>query len=119
MTDRKEVALHRRYGGGARREASERVTITRPELPEVEGWTLNVSRGGLRVVVEDLLQVGEMVEVRIGSDEATPTRPARIAWLKEAADGQIVGLQLLDTVGSIPPPDEPPADDLPDAGPIA
>ncbi len=71
---------------------------------EVEGWTLNVSRGGLRIVVERSLRVEDLVEVVIG-DPASPPRPGRIAWAKAAPDGQILGLQFLDTTGSIPPDD--------------
>lgn len=70
----------------------------------LEGWTLNVSRGGLRVVVERPLRVQDLVDVVIG-DPASPPRPGRVAWIKAAPDGQILGIQFLDTSGSIPPDD--------------
>ncbi len=79
--------------------------LIRRSEAQIEGWTLNVSRGGLRVVVEDPLRVGELVDVLIGSDDVPP-RPARVVWVKDAADGQICGIQLLDTSGSIPPLDD-------------
>lgn len=83
------------------------MSLRRPDGRLLEGWTLNVSRGGLRVVIEEPLRVGDLVEVAIGTGEAPP-RPGRIAWIKAAPDGQIAGLQFLDTPGSIPPVDDAP-----------
>jgi hypothetical protein len=75
----------------------------------LDGWTLNVSRGGLRVVVEDKVQVGDEFEVRVGADEEGSRRPGRVVWVRDAADGQIVGLKYLDS-GELPPgPSNPPA----------
>jgi len=91
----------RRHEGGARKEASERVVI-RANACETSGWTLNVSRGGLRAVVEDHLDPNTEYEVSVGSGTA---RRARIAWSRQEADGQIVGLRFLDVEGSIPPED--------------
>jgi len=109
VTESDRPVAQRRYAGGARRQASDRVLMRRGDS-EVEGWTLNVSRGGLRVVVEESLRVGESMEVVIGSDPDAAPRPARVVWVKEAADGQICGIQLLDTTGSVPPPDDFPPD---------
>ena len=109
VTERDRPVAQRRYSGGARREASDRVLLRRADS-DVEGWTLNVSRGGLRVVVEESFRVGESMEVIIGSDLDAAPRPARVVWVKEAADGQICGIQLLDTNGSVPPPDDFPSD---------
>jgi hypothetical protein len=93
----------RRRSGGARREASDRVRFT-SQGKEVEGWTLNVSRGGVRVVVEEPLELGGDYEVSIGEDDHV-TRPCRIVWVQDEADGQIVGVQFLDTTtGTVPPP---------------
>ncbi|MEZ4374222.1 MAG: PilZ domain-containing protein [Polyangiaceae bacterium] len=96
----------RRSSGGARREASERVLLRRGN-EEITGWTLNVSRGGVRIIVEDPLTEGDEVEVQVG-DEGEPSHPARVVWIKEQADGQIVGVQYLDVEGSIPPSQPPP-----------
>lgn len=93
----------RRRAGGARREASDRVRF-KSEGSEVEGWTLNVSRGGVRVVVEEPLVLGGEYELSIGEDDGV-TRPCRIVWVQDEADGQIVGVQFLDTsTGTVPPP---------------
>ena len=67
---------------------------------ETEAWTLNVSRGGLRVVLERPVNVGFDYRVAIGdSDE----RLARVVWVRDEADGQIAGLQFLDGADSLPP----------------
>lgn len=92
----------RRIAGGARREATERVCLKTPGF-ETNGWTLNISRGGLRAIVEDRLTMGIDYEILVG-DAATPRRAA-LVWSQEQADGQIVGLKYLDVEGSLPPPD--------------
>jgi hypothetical protein len=92
----------RRQAGGARREASERVQIRAPGF-ESSGWTLNVSRGGLRAVFEDALDPEREYEVCVGDEAA---RKARVAWSRAEADGQIVGLRFLDVDGSVPPEDD-------------
>lgn len=96
----------RRSSGGARREASERVLLRRGG-EEITGWTLNVSRGGVRIIVEDPLSEGDELDVQVG-DDSEPVHPARVVWIKEQADGQIVGVQFLDVEGSIPPSQPPP-----------
>jgi hypothetical protein len=74
--------------------------------PEIEAWTLNVSRGGLRVVVEDEVHAGGKYMVAVG--EASP-RPAIVVWTREEADGQIAGLKFEDVEGAeVPPSSFPP-----------
>ena len=69
---------------------------------------MNVSRGGLRVVVEeDSVTVGSEYQVSIGETEA---RPVRVVWIREEADGQIAGMQFLDVEG-----DEVPSSTFPAA----
>lgn len=70
---------------------------------ETTGWTLNVSRGGLRAIVEEPLADEREYEVAVGDANA---RRARIAWSRAEADGQIVGLRFLDVEGSVPPEEE-------------
>jgi hypothetical protein len=74
--------------------------VIRAQALETTGWTLNVSRGGLRAVVEDPLDPSTEYEVFVGD---APGRRARIAWARVEADGQIVGLTFLDVEGSVPP----------------
>ncbi len=89
----------RRILGGARREASERVVL-KAESIEVEGWTLNISQGGVRIVVEQELNVAETYQVVIGDKSA---RPARVVWVREEVDGRIAGLEYLDVEEGIAP----------------
>ena len=92
----------RRIAGGARREATERVSLKAPGF-ETTGWTLNISRGGLRAIVEERLAMGIDYEILVG--DAPTARRATLVWSQEQADGQIVGLKYLDIEGSLPPPD--------------
>lgn len=99
----------RRNLGGARREASERVVLSlrgTRGATELSAWTLNVSRGGLRVVLEDPVHVGGVYSVTVG--DAAP-RPAKVIWVREEADGQIAGLMFEDIEGGeVPPSTFPP-----------
>lgn len=99
-----EVPVRRR-SGGSRRPASDRVTLKRGEQ-ELIGWTLNLSRGGIRIVVEDPIELDVEYSVVLGDDEQNQ-RPVRVAWIQEEAGGQIAGLQFLDVEGTIPPQDPP------------
>jgi hypothetical protein len=112
-----EVRAPRRHAGGARREASERVVV-RASSPstgafETHGWTLNVSRGGIRAIVEDPLVQGMEYQLLVGGggsadgdEETAVVRRATVVWLQDEADGQIVGLKYLDVEdGSDPPKD--------------
>jgi hypothetical protein len=93
--------------GGSRREATERVRLRRGSF-QTNGWTLNISRGGARLVLEEAVELGEQYEAELGLD--TEPRPVRIVWTQDEADGQIVGVQFLDDAGSVPPPSVTPKD---------
>lgn len=77
--------------------------MIRREGFESSGWTLNISRGGLRAVFEDALDPELEYEVMVGEE---PFRKVCLAWARAEADGQIVGLRFLDVEGSIPPEEE-------------
>jgi hypothetical protein len=89
-----EIHAQRRAAGGARREATERVTLRGPEF-ETHGWTLNVSRGGMRAIVEEPVESGVEYWLVVGTTEAT-ARKVAIVWVQDESDGQIVGLRFLD-----------------------
>lgn len=73
---------------------------------ETNGWTLNVSRGGIRAVVEDPLLQGIEYQLIVGDEETSAARRAMVVWLQDEADGQIVGLKYLDVEdGTLPPKD--------------
>jgi PilZ domain len=95
-----------RRSGGARHEASERIIVRRPGF-ETTGWSLNMSRSGVRVVVEDPVEPGQEYDLLIGAaaEADGPVRRGRVVWVQDEADGQIVGVQFLDGEG---PPPEPP-----------
>lgn len=71
-----------------------------------EAWTLNVSRGGLRVVLEEAVTVGSDYRVTIQGREP---RQCRVVWVRDENDGQIAGLQFLDVEGAEVPGSSPPA----------
>ncbi len=98
-----EVHAQRRATGGARREAAERITLRTPDF-EAHGWTLNVSRGGMRVIVEESVTSGVEYDLSVG--EAPDSRKVVVVWVQNEADGQIVGVRFLDGDGSIPPQDD-------------
>jgi hypothetical protein len=98
-----EVRAPRRHAGGARREASERVLLRTTGF-ETTGWTLNVSRGGIRAVVEDALLQGGEYQLIVGDEETAAPRRASVVWLQDETDGQIVGLKYLDVEDSSLPP---------------
>ena len=58
---------------------------------EIVAWTLNVSRGGLRLIVEDEVAVGASYSVSIGDESP---RLATVVWTREEADGQIAGMRF-------------------------
>lgn len=96
-----EVHAQRRASGGARREATERVTLRGPDF-ETHGWTLNVSRGGMRAIVEEPVESGMEYELVVG-DAAESARKVAVVWVQDEADGQIVGVRFLDVDGSVAP----------------
>lgn len=92
--------------GGARREVTERVSLKSEDGTLHEGWALNVSRGGLRAILEEKVVLGQKFDVTIGTEDSI-IRPSRVVWVQEEPDGVIVGLEftsLSSTLKSVPPP---------------
>jgi hypothetical protein len=106
-----DVHATRRGSGGARREITDRVSL-RAGASELSGWALNASRGGIRLIVEDKVELGSEYEVELASEGAEKKRLGRVVWVQEEADGMIVGVEFLDqkSDGSDTPPagSEPP-----------
>lgn len=71
---------------------------------ETHGWTLNVSRGGIRAIVEDPLVQGVEYQLTVGDEETCAARRASVVWLQDETDGQIVGLKYLDVEDASEPP---------------
>jgi len=88
--------VHATRRGGARHEVSARVTLKAPSGVELEGWALNVSRGGVRVILEKNVELGAQFEVTmsgVGNDDESP-RVGRIVWVQEEPDGVVVGIEF-------------------------
>ncbi|MBX3226631.1 MAG: PilZ domain-containing protein [Labilithrix sp.] len=98
--------VHAMRRGGARREVTERVNLKTEDGKLFEGWALNVSRGGLRAILEDKVHLGQKFEIELGTDEML-RRSGRIVWVQEEPDGVIVGIEFTGMSGtqqSVPPP---------------
>lgn len=75
------------------------------ESPLLEGWALNVSRGGLRAILEHKVELGQKFDITIGTDDVM-MRTGRVVWVQEEPDGVIVGLEFTSLSGthkSVPP----------------
>lgn len=78
--------------------------VVRGDGFETHGWTLNVSRGGVRAIVEDPVALGLEYQLTVGDEETALARRTSVAWLQDEADGQIVGFKYLDVEGGSAPP---------------
>lgn len=74
-------------------EASQRLVLMLGDRT-VDGWTLNASRGGIRVIAEAPLELGDEIHIRVGDDG--PLRPGRVVWVQDEPDGCIAGVAYLD-----------------------
>jgi hypothetical protein len=72
-----------------------RVTLKSGSGKVVQGWALNVSRGGVRVIIEDKVELGTEYEVTLstGADPGTSCM-GRVVWIQEEPDGVICGIEL-------------------------
>ena len=106
---------HAMRRGGARREVTERVSLKSKDGETLDGWALNVSRGGVRAILEEKVVLGQTFDVAIGTDDLL-LRPSRVVWVQDEPDGVIVGLEFTSTSlpgthksAPIPPPDDSPS----------
>jgi PilZ domain len=79
----------------ARHGVSMRVTLKARSGQVLKGWALNVSRGGVRVVLEDKVELGGEFEVTLstGADPGTSCM-GRVVWVQEEPDGVVCGIEL-------------------------
>lgn len=102
--------------GGARHEVTDRVHIVGKNMKMRDGWALNISRGGVRAILEESVELGEEYAVTIGDDSPGGqglTRRGRVVWVQEEPDGVIVGFEFIFPTGTPPPGDVPKPDDKP------
>jgi len=64
----------------------------------LEGWALNVSRGGVRVILEEKIEPGTHFEVTLiggsGGPEPQPPQVGRVVWIQEEPDGVVAGIEF-------------------------
>ena len=99
---------------------SSRVALHTDDGAELTGWALNISRGGVRAIVEEQVELGAVFNVVIGED---PTqRRGRVVWLQEEPAGAIVGIVFLpgheDASARDTGPGAPPQDAIDDVSPV-
>ena len=91
---------HAMRRGGARREVSTRVYFRDAEGKlHHEGWALNVSRGGVRVILEEKIAVDQEFQIEVGTDDGL-ARKGRVVWVQEEPDGVIVGVEFTGLSGT-------------------
>jgi hypothetical protein len=94
-----------RRAGGARRNVSYRLAFHRDPggaaHVEIPGWALNISRGGLRAIVEEPVELGEVLDIDIAEEGVT--HRGRIVWIQEEPDGMIVGVSFQERLQEPPP----------------
>jgi hypothetical protein len=80
----------------------------------LEGWALNVSRGGVRVILEETVELGKEFDVTVGDPEKEGTAArGRVVWVQEEPDGVVAGVEFVGHSGLHPssaPPPPPDAD---------
>jgi hypothetical protein len=103
--------VHAMRRAGARREVSTRVYLHGRDAQVLEGWALNVSKGGVRVILEDKVELGMEFDVVLGESDTEVDgegmQRGRIVWMQEEPDGVIVGIEFTTASGthkSAPPP---------------
>jgi len=85
----------------ARRGVSEKITVCALKdgssgAVVTTGWALNMSRSGIRAILEERILAGVDYEVTIGEVGTSQlTRKARVVWVQEEHDGVVVGLEFL------------------------
>jgi hypothetical protein len=105
-----------RRRSSARRPYGERVVFARGER-KVAGWALNISRGGLRAILEEAVTLGTCFQITLGDEETK--RAGRVVWIREQPDGAIVGVAFLDAPPDAVHPAPPPADECPPSEPCS
>ena len=87
--------VHATRRGGARHDVTARVTLRSKTGPVLEGWALNISRGGIRVILEDKVELGADFDVTLTTDGTTGTPVVgRVVWVQEEPDGVVAGIEF-------------------------
>jgi hypothetical protein len=94
--------VHATRRGGARMEVSARVTLvsrgsrtSEGRGPELHGWALNVSRGGVRVILEEHVPLGGEYDVTVtDANGVSGPHDGRIVWVQDEPDGVVAGIEF-------------------------
>jgi PilZ domain len=95
------TGIHETRRAHARYELHDRACLIDDAGREVEAWALNISRGGVRIVAEAMLEPGDEVDICVG--EVVPAElgmRAKVVWVQEERDGVIAGLEF--TTSGVP-----------------
>jgi hypothetical protein len=69
----------------------------------LDGWALNIGRGGVRVILEEKIEPGTHFEVTLigRPPDADPSSPqvGRVVWVQEEPDGVVAGLEFRSEAG--------------------
>jgi hypothetical protein len=99
--------VHATRRSGARHEVSTRVTLKALGGPSraagalLEGWALNVSKGGIRVILEEKVEPGEEFDVELLDPNAAAggegpaiegAQAGCVVWVQEESDGVVAGI---------------------------
>ncbi len=89
--------------GDPRREVASRVTLRSATGAVLDGWALNVSRGGVRVILEGRVDLGAEFEVTLADEGAGPSAPraGRVVWVQEEPDGVVAGIEFRGTSSTL------------------
>jgi hypothetical protein len=82
---------------GARHGVSMRVRLKSASGATLDGWALNVSRGGVRVILAEKVTIGSVYQVAL-STGADPVAACsgRVVWVQEEPDGVVCGIELVE-----------------------
>lgn len=103
---------HRR--ASPRRALSARLSLHLPH-GELAGWTLNVSDGGLRAIVEDAVVDTRMdVTLEVREDSCSWRRRASVVWVRREPGGCVIGLAFAErsTIFGAPPANDTSGGDI-------
>ncbi len=96
-----EDDVHATRRGAARHDVSSRVTLKNKSGQVFEGWALNVSRGGVRVILEENVELGAEFEVTLttlstgtAGEDPGPPQLGRVVWVQEEPDGVVAGIEF-------------------------
>lgn len=62
--------------------------------PAMEGWALNVGHGGMRIITESDLEVGDTLRIEVNTADRSYIGVAQVQWIRRETDGVVAGLRF-------------------------